>query len=101
MLCGNDQRLRYGFNFRLPTVWDAPSSVYEISMLATQPEFIFTTIVVQDYVKSLENNGELLDKLAWETTNSAEPVSYITWKTRLDKILFGALLTWAYTEMIV
>ena len=31
-LCGNDQRLRSGFNFRLPTVWDAPSSVYEISM---------------------------------------------------------------------
>ena len=28
----NDQRLRSDFNFRLPTVWDAPSSVYEISM---------------------------------------------------------------------
>ena len=36
-ICGNDQRLRPGFNFRLLTVWDAPSSVYEnneISVLA-------------------------------------------------------------------
>ena len=33
-LCGNDQRLRSGFNFRLPVVWDAPSSVYEISIVS-------------------------------------------------------------------
>ena len=32
--CGNDQCLRPGFNFRLPTVWDTPSSIYEISMPA-------------------------------------------------------------------
>ena len=32
-LRGNDQRLPSGFNFRLPTVWDAPPSVYEISMV--------------------------------------------------------------------
>ena len=32
-LCGNDQRLQPGFNFRLPTMWDAASSVYEISMV--------------------------------------------------------------------
>ena len=34
-LCGNDQRLRSGFNFRLPTVWDVLFSVYEISMPTT------------------------------------------------------------------
>ena len=34
-LCGNDQRLRSGLNFRLPTVWDAPCSVYEISIVLT------------------------------------------------------------------
>ena len=33
MLRVNDQRLRSGFNFRLPTVWDAPSSVYEVPMV--------------------------------------------------------------------
>ena len=38
-LCGNDQRLRSGFNFRLPTVWDAPSSVYEISMIYSAGKF--------------------------------------------------------------
>ena len=34
-LCWNDQRLRSGFNFWLTTMWDAPSSVYEISMCVT------------------------------------------------------------------
>ena len=34
----NDQRLRSGFNFRLPTVWDAPSSVYEISVVTAHRE---------------------------------------------------------------
>ena len=33
------------------------------------------TFVVQDYVKSLKNNGELLDKLAWEDDNSVGQVS--------------------------
>ena len=28
-------RLRSSFNFRLPTVWDAPSSVYKISVVVT------------------------------------------------------------------
>ena len=49
-LCGNDQRLRSGFNFRLPTVWDAPSSVYEIFMVLTQrhkPVFHFNRIVAK------------------------------------------------------
>ena len=35
MLRGNHQRLRSGFSFRLPTVWDAPSSLYKVSMHST------------------------------------------------------------------
>ena len=35
-LCGNDQRLQSGFNFRLPTVWDAPSSVHEIPIVTLE-----------------------------------------------------------------
>ncbi len=31
--------------------------------------------LAQDYVKSLKDNGELLDKLAWEDDNSAGQVS--------------------------
>ena len=43
-LCGNDQRLRFGFNFRLPTVWEAPSSVYETSMMITHSHAKLSTI---------------------------------------------------------
>ena len=35
MLWGNDQRLQSGFNFSPPTLWDAPSSVYEIPLINT------------------------------------------------------------------
>ena len=46
-LRGNDQRLRSGFNFRLPTVWDAPSSVHEIAMVMPDERgFKFTFCVL-------------------------------------------------------
>jgi hypothetical protein len=34
------------------------------------------TFLVQDYVKSLKDNGELLDKLASDDNNSVGQVSY-------------------------
>ena len=51
----NNQRLRSGFNFLLPTVWDAPSSVYEISMVESAVlswarntrEFLVTDLISQ------------------------------------------------------
>ena len=42
-----------------------------------------TMLVVQDYVKSLKNNGDLLDKLAWEDDNSAAQVSFLLIISRL------------------